>query len=78
MATGPAPRRSPPQVEELCTGRTLLDVISAQAPLQEERAATLFRGVIKSVLHCHQVLVLSAQSSAIVLMRREGRLGSQL
>ena len=42
-------------VQELCTGRTLLDVIRAQAPMKEERAATLFRGIIKSVLHCHQV-----------------------
>ena len=42
-------------MQELCTGRTLQDVISAQAPLKEEHAATLFRGVVKSVLHCHQV-----------------------
>ena len=42
-------------VQELCTGRTLLDVIRAQAPMREELAATLFRGIIKSVLHCHQV-----------------------
>ena len=42
-------------VQELCTGRTLEDVIGAQAPMREELAATLFRGVVKSVLHCHQV-----------------------
>ena len=42
-------------VQELCTGRTLLDVIRKHAPLGEAHAAALFRGVVKSVLHCHQV-----------------------
>ena len=43
-------------VQELCDGGTLGDVMrAAQAPLDEERAAGLFRGIVKSVLHCHQV-----------------------
>ena len=42
-------------VQELCPGRTLMDVIKAQAPMREDLAASLFRGVVKSVLHCHQV-----------------------
>ena len=53
MPPSAAPRA--PQVQELCTGRTLQEVIKTQAPLKEERAAALFRGVVKSVLHCHQV-----------------------
>ena len=43
-------------VQELCSGGALSDVIRKSAePLSEERAASLFRGIIKSVLHCHQV-----------------------
>ena len=42
-------------VQELCTGGSLLDVVRSEAPLSEERAAHCFRGIIKSVLHCHQV-----------------------
>ena len=42
-------------IQELCTGGNLLDVIRAEAPMNEKRAAALFRGMIKAVLHCHQV-----------------------
>ena len=43
-------------VQELCAGGTLSDVMRrTQGPVSEERAASLFRGIVKSVLHCHQV-----------------------
>ena len=43
-------------MQELCPGGTLTDILQqSMAPLSEERAAGLFRGIIKSVLHCHQV-----------------------
>ena len=48
-------RRRLPQVQELCKGQTLREVIKAQAPLKEGHAAALFRDIVKSVLHCHQV-----------------------
>ena len=41
-------------IQELCEGGNLLDVIRDKAPLCEEQAAGIFRGIIKSVLHCHQ------------------------
>ena len=43
-------------VQELCTGGTLKDVFrTAPRAAGEARIAGLFRGVVKSVLHCHQV-----------------------
>jgi len=43
-------------VQELCTGGSLGDVLRhSMGPLSEASAARLFRGIIKSVLHCHQV-----------------------
>ena len=42
-------------MQELCKGQTLREVIKAQAPLKEGHAAALFRDIVKSVLHCHQV-----------------------
>ena len=38
-------------VQEICTGGTLGQL---RIPLSEHRAALLFRGIIKSVMHCHQ------------------------
>ena len=47
---------SPPPLsaQELCGGGTLLDTLRIRAPLPEDHAAGIFRGVIKAVLHCHQ------------------------
>ena len=46
-------------IQELCTGGTLHDLLRrAPGPLSEARAARLFRCVVKSVLHCHQLGVL--------------------
>ena len=42
-------------VQELCAGGTIRDVIHAEAPMNERRAATIFRQMIKAVMHCHQV-----------------------
>ena len=45
-------------IQELCGGGSLgarLQQPMAAPPLEEGRAANLFRGIIKSVLHCHQV-----------------------
>ena len=44
-------------VQERCCG-TLRDVIDAMAPVHEARAATMFRGILKAVIHCHQQGVL--------------------
>ena len=33
----------------------MLDWVRVKAPLGEDMAAAIFRGVVKSVLHCHQV-----------------------
>ena len=53
-------------VQELCSGGTLSDLILRKStqPIGEERAAGLFRGIIKSVLHCHQVGARGDLSSA--------------
>ena len=46
-------------IQELCTGGTLEDLLRrAAGPLPEERVAPLFRGVVKSIMHCHQLGVL--------------------
>ena len=46
-------------VQELCSGGSLGDLLRrAPGPLAEARAARLFRGVVKSVLHCHQLGIL--------------------
>jgi len=43
-------------VQELCTGGNLQDMLrQTPEPMSEARAARLFRGIVKSVLHCHQV-----------------------
>ena len=42
-------------VLELCIGGTVLDIIRASAPVCEAKAALIFRGMCKAVLHCHQV-----------------------
>ena len=39
---------------QLCAGGSLLDLIKRKTPVTEERVAVMFRGIIKSVLHCHQ------------------------
>jgi len=48
--------------QELCAGGSVIDVLKQalanRVTISEERAALLFRGIIKSVLHCHQVGVL--------------------
>ena len=44
-------------VQELCRG-TLSDLVKAMAPVSEARAAVLFRGMLKPVVHCHQMGVL--------------------
>ena len=42
-------------IQELCTGGTLADLLlQAAGPMSEAQAAPLFRGVVESVLHCHQ------------------------
>ena len=42
-------------VQELCAGGSLIDYLMKHAPLTEERAASIFHDVLKSVLHCHEV-----------------------
>ena len=42
-------------VMDLCDGGSLIDMLHREAPLPEPKAATIFRSVIKSVMHCHQV-----------------------
>ena len=42
-------------IQELCTGGSVLDTVRVKAPLGEDAAASIFRGIVKSVLHCHQV-----------------------
>ena len=42
-------------VQELCTGGTLKDAFDGMAPVGEARVAGIFRGIVKAVLHCHQV-----------------------
>ena len=43
-------------VQELCVGGSLHAVTRlAPGPSDEARLAGLFRGIVKSVLHCHQV-----------------------
>ena len=41
-------------VQEMCQGGNLMQLIELY-PLEEADAATLFRGMIKAVLHCHQM-----------------------
>ena len=73
MKLGPfSPHRRLSQVQELCAGQTLQEVIKTQAPLREERAASLFRGIIKSVLHCHQVGA-HVHCTRMVALERAGR-----
>ena len=46
-------------VQELCAGGTLAGVLrGASTPLSEARSAGFLRGILKSVLHCHQMGVL--------------------
>ena len=45
-------------VQELCEGGSLSEVFKKPGPLNEERAASLFRGIVKALLHCHQMGVL--------------------
>ena len=40
---------------QLCGGGSLVGLLKKSPTLSEERCASLFRGIIKSVLHCHQV-----------------------
>ena len=42
-------------VQELCSGGSLHTMLQARGSLGEEAAAGLFRSIIKSALHCHQV-----------------------
>ena len=43
-------------VQELCTGGTLKDAFGpCRARVGEARVAGIFRGIVKAVLHCHQV-----------------------
>ena len=42
-------------VQEMCRGGNLMQLIEKSAPISEQVAAQLFRGMIKSVLHCHQM-----------------------
>ena len=46
-------------IQELCTGGTLEDLLRrAAGPLPEAQVAPLFRSIVKSILHCHQLGVL--------------------
>ena len=42
-------------VQEICQGGNLMQLLEQNPPLSEEIAATFFRAMIKSVLHCHQL-----------------------
>ena len=45
-------------VQEMCQGGNLMQLLEQNQPLSEEDAAHMFRGMIKSVLHCHQMGVI--------------------
>ena len=42
-------------VQELCSGGSLHSLLQTRGAIGEEAAAGLFRSIVKSVLHCHQV-----------------------
>lgn len=42
-------------VQEMCRGGNLMQLLEQNHALVESDAATLFRGMIKAVLHCHQL-----------------------
>ena len=42
-------------VQELCSGGSLHNMLQTRGSFGEEAAAGLFRSIIKSALHCHQV-----------------------
>ena len=53
-------------VQEMCAGGNLREMMRAKGKVGEAAAARIFRGVVKSVLHCHQVRNLVQPSESLV------------